>query len=290
MKGIILSGGSGSRLYPITKSVSKQLLCVYDKPLIYYPLSNLLMAGIKDILIISTPNDVFAYKNLLGDGNDLGVNISYLTQEKPEGLAQAFIISENFIGKDDVCMILGDNIFYGNGLSELMKNAINNVKMNKRANIFGYYVKDPERYGVLNFDENNNVISIEEKPIFPKSNYVAVGLYFFPNSVVEIAKNIKPSKRGELEITSVNNIYLHDKNLDISIMGNDFKWLDVGTPDSLLEASNFIQTIQKRYGLKIACIEEIAFNMGYINDEQLSRLAQPLLKSGYGNYLLGLIK
>ena len=290
MKGIILSGGSGSRLYPITKSVSKQLLCVYDKPLIYYPLSNLLMAGIKDILIISTPNDVFAYKNLLGDGNDLGVNISYLTQEKPEGLAQAFIISENFIGKDDVCMILGDNIFYGNGLSELMKNAINNVKMNKRANIFGYYVKDPERYGVLNFDENNNVISIEEKPIFPKSNYVAVGLYFFPNSVVEIAKNIKPSKRGELEITSVNNIYLHDKNLDISIMGNDFKWLDVGTPDSLLEASNFIQTIQKRYGLKIACIEEIALNLEYINTDQFLKLADPIKNNNYGKYLYNLIR
>ena len=286
MKGIILAGGSGTRMYPITKSVSKQLLCVYDKPMIYYPLSNLLLAGIKDILIISTPEDLPNYKKLLGSGTKLGIKLSYIEQLKPEGLAQAFIIAEDFIGSEDVCMVLGDNIFHGNGFNQLLINAVSNVKEFNKANIFGYYVNNPERYGVLDFDENKNIKSIEEKPLHPKSNYAVVGLYFYPNSVVKIAKGILPSKRGELEITSINNIYLKNNKLNVEFMGSGFTWLDTGTPDSLLEASNFIQTIEKRQGLKVACLEEIAFNKGYINSKQLNNLAQNLSASEYGQYLL----
>ena len=289
MKGIILAGGSGTRMYPITKSVSKQLLCIYDKPMIYYPLSTLLLSGIKDILIISTPYDLPNYKKLLGNGNDLGIKISYAEQVKPEGLAQAFIIGEAFIGSEDVCMILGDNIFYGNGFNELLLNAVSNVKEFKKANVFGYYVNDPKRYGVLDFDENKNVKSIEEKPLHPKSNYAVVGLYFYPNSVVKIAKQIIPSQRGELEITSINNIYLKNNKLNVEFMGSGFTWLDTGTPDSLLEASNFMQTIEKRQGLKIACIEEIALNKGYITVSQLKTLAKPVFENEYGKYLLNIL-
>ena len=288
MKGIILAGGAGTRMYPITKSVSKQLLCIYDKPMIYYPLSTLLLADIKDILIISTPEDLPNYKKLLGSGSKLGIKLSYIEQLKPEGLAQAFIIAEDFIGSDDVCMVLGDNIFHGNGINELLINAVMNVKKFKRANVFGYYVNDPERYGVLDFDKNKNVISIEEKPLHPKSNYAVVGLYFYPNSVVKIAKQITPSKRGELEITSINNTYLKNNELNVELMGKGFTWLDTGTPDSLLEASNFMQAIEKRQGLKVACIEEIVFNKGYINSKQLNNLAQNLSSSEYGLYLLNL--
>lgn len=288
MRGIILAGGTGSRLYPITKSVSKQLLCVYDKPMIYYPLSTLLLAGIRDILIISTPTDLPNYKKLLGNGNDLGINISYAKQLKPEGLAQAFIIGEKFIGSDDVCMVLGDNIFHGNGLEELFISAITNVKKFKKANVFGYYVNDPERYGVLNFDINKNVKSIDEKPLFPKSNYAVVGLYFYPNSVVRLAKKIMPSKRGELEISSINNAYLKDNKLSVELLGSGFTWLDTGTPDSLLEASNFVQTIEKRQGKKLACIEELAFDKSYINTNQLNNLGNTLSNSEYGQYLLNI--
>ena len=288
MKGIILAGGAGTRMYPITKSVSKQLLCIYDKPMIYYPLSTLLLADIKDILIISTPEDLPNYKKLLGSGSKLGIKLSYIEQLKPEGLAQAFIIAEDFIGSDDVCMVLGDNIFHGNGINELLINAVMNVKKFKRANVFGYYVNDPERYGVLDFDKNKNVISIEEKPLHPKSNYAVVGLYFYPNSVVKIAKGILPSKRGELEITSINNIYLKNNQLNVEFLGSGFTWLDTGTPDSLLEASNFMQAIEKRQGLKVACIEEIVFNKGYINSKQLNNLAQNLSSSEYGQYLSNL--
>ena len=288
MKGIILSGGNGTRMYPITKSVSKQLLCVYDKPMIYYPLSTLLLAGIKDILIISTPEDLPNYVKLLGNGSNLGIKLSYIEQLKPDGLAQAFIIAEDFIGSEDICMILGDNIFHGNGINELLVNAVKNVKKSKKAKVFGYYVNDPKRYGVLSFDDNKNVKSIEEKPLHPKSNYAVVGLYFYPNSVVKIAKQITPSKRGELEITSINNTYLKNNELNVELMGKGFTWLDTGTPDSLLEASNFIQTIEKRRGLKVACIEEIAFNKGYINSEQLNNLAQNLSNSEYGEYLLNI--
>ena len=288
MKGIILAGGTGTRMYPITKSISKQLLCVYDKPMIYYPLSTLLLAGIRDILIISTPNDLPNYQKLLGTGVDLGINISYAEQLKPEGLAHAFIIAEKFIGSEDVCMVLGDNIFHGNGLNELLINAIANVKKYKKANVFGYYVNDPERYGVLNFDINKNVTSIVEKPLHPKSNYAVVGLYFYPNSVIQIAKKITPSARGELEISSLNNAYLNNNQLSVELMGTGFTWLDTGTPDSLLEASNFIQTIEKRQGLKVACIEEVAFNKGYINSIQLKTVAQTLSNSEYGQYLLNL--
>lgn len=288
MKGIILSGGNGTRMYPITKSVSKQLLCVYDKPMIYYPLSTLLLAGIKDILIISTPEDLPNYVKLLGNGSNLGIKISYIEQLKPDGLAQAFIIAEDFIGSEDICMILGDNIFHGNGINELLVNAVKNVKKSKKAKVFGYYVNDPKRYGVLSFDDNKNVKSIEEKPLHPKSNYAVVGLYFYPNSVVKIAKQITPSKRGELEITSINNTYLKNNELNVELMGKGFTWLDTGTPDSLLEASNFMQAIEKRQGLKVACIEEIVFNKGYINSKQLNNLAQNLSSSEYGLYLLNL--
>lgn len=288
MKGIILSGGNGTRMYPITKSVSKQLLCVYDKPMIYYPLSTLLLAGIKDILIISTPEDLPNYVKLLGNGSNLGIKLSYIEQLKPDGLAQAFIIAKDFIGSEDVCMILGDNIFHGNGINELLVNAVKNVKKSKKAKVFGYYVNDPKRYGVLSFDDNKNVKSIEEKPLHPKSNYAVVGLYFYPNSVVKIAKQITPSKREELEITSINNTYLKNNELNVELMGKGFTWLDTGTPDSLLEASNFMQAIEKRQGLKVACIEEIVFNKGYINSKQLNNLAQNLSSSEYGLYLLNL--
>ncbi len=289
MKGIILSGGNGTRMYPITKSVSKQLLCVYDKPMIYYPLSTLLLAGIKDILIIATPEDLSNYIKLLGNGSNLGIKLSYIQQLKPDGLAQAFIIAKDFIGLEDVCMVLGDNIFHGNGFNELLINSVGKVKKSKKATIFGYYVNEPKRYGVLGFDGNKKVISIDEKPLEPKSNYAVIGLYFYPNSVVKIANKILPSQRGELEITSVNNTFLNNNELNIELLGSGFTWLDAGTPDSLLEASNFIQTIEKRQGLKVACIEEIAFNKGYINSKQLNNLAQNLSTSEYGQYLLNLV-
>jgi glucose-1-phosphate thymidylyltransferase len=288
MKGIILAGGNGTRMYPITKSVSKQLLCVYDKPMIYYPLATLLSAGITDILIISTPDDLTSYIKLLGSGNQLGIKITYIEQLKPEGLAQAFIIAEDFIGTEDVCMVLGDNIFHGNGLDELLHTTVDKIKKSKKATVFGYYVNDPNRYGVLGFDKTKQITSIDEKPLKPKSNYAVIGLYFYPNSVVKIVKNIKPSKRGELEITSVNNIYLENNELSVELLGSGYTWLDTGTPDSLLEASNFIQTIEKRQGKKVACIEEIAFNMGYINSDELNKLAINLSTSEYGQYLLNL--
>ena len=288
MKGIILAGGHGSRLYPITKTVSKQLLCVYDKPMIYYPLSTLLLAGIRDILIISSPNDLPNYKNLLGTGSDIGINLCYAEQSNPDGLAQAFIIAEDFIGTDNVCMILGDNIFYGNGLEKLLFNTIREINEYGNAKVFGYYVINPNRYGVLNLNKKKEIISIEEKPLELISNYAVVGLYFYPNSIIKIAKKIKPSKRGELEITSVNNIYLDNNKLNVEILERGYTWLDTGTPDSLLEASNFIQTIEKRQGKKVACIEEIAFDKGYINSTQLNNLAKNLLSSEYGRYLSNL--
>jgi len=288
MKGIILAGGSGTRLYPLTKSISKQMMAIYDKPMIYYPLSVLMLAGINEILIISTPHDLPNFKNLVGDGSDLGITLEYAEQPSPDGLAQAFIIGETFIGSDDVCLILGDNIFYGHGLTDLLKTAVRNVEIERKATVFGYYVQDPERYGVAEFDKTGNVISIEEKPKEPKSNYAVVGLYFYPNSVVKIAKVIEPSDRGELEITTVNQEYLHSKDLKVELMGRGYAWLDTGTHESLLEASNFIQTIEKRQGLKVACLEEIAFEMGYINKEKLISLATPLKKNEYGQYLLRL--
>lgn len=288
MKGIILAGGSGTRLYPLTRSISKQLMAIYDKPMIYYPLSVLMLAGIDEVLVISTPHDLPNFRNLLGNGDDFGIKIEYAEQPSPDGLAQAFIIGEKFIGSDDVCLILGDNIFYGHGLTDLLKTAVNNVVVDKKATVFGYYVQDPERYGVAEFDKTGNVISIEEKPKEPKSNYAVVGLYFYPNSIVEIAKSIKPSDRGELEITTVNQEYLHSKNLKVELMGRGYAWLDTGTHESLLEASNFIQTIEKRQGLKVACLEEIAFEMGYISKEKLIELATPLQKNEYGQYLLRL--
>ncbi len=290
MKGIILAGGSGTRLYPITKGVSKQLLPVYDKPMIYYPLSVLMLAGIKDILIISTPQDLSNFEHLLGSGKELGIQLCYAEQPSPDGLAQAFIIGKEFIGTDDVCLILGDNIFYGHGLPEMLKNAVKNVEEEKKATVFGYYVGDPQRYGVAEFDKSGNVISIEEKPIEPKSNYAVVGLYFYPNNVTGIAEGVKPSDRGELEITSVNQKYLEDKALKVELMGRGFAWLDTGTHDSLMEAGQFIETIEKRQGLKVACLEEIAFYMGYIDEMQVKKLAEPLKKNNYGKYLLNLIK
>ena len=289
MKGIILAGGSGTRLYPITKGVSKQLLPVYDKPMIYYPLSVLMLAGIKEILIISTPEDLPNFKKLLGDGSEIGLQISYAVQPSPDGLAQAFIIGEEFIGTDDVCLVLGDNIFYGYGFSKTLQNARKNVSEGK-STVFGYYVNDPERYGVAEFDEEGVVTSIEEKPVNPKSNYAVVGLYFYTNNVVRIAKKIKPSHRGELEITSVNQEYLKQQNLKVQLLGRGFAWLDTGTHDSLMEAGQFIETIEKRQGLKVACIEEISYRMNYINKEQLLKLAEPLQKNGYGQYLLKLAK
>jgi len=287
MKGIILAGGSGTRLYPITKGVSKQLLPVYDKPMIYYPLSVLMLAGIQEILIISTPEDLPNFRKLLGDGSDIGIKLSYKEQPSPDGLAQAFVIGEDFIGGDDVCLVLGDNIFYGYGFSETLQNARNSLVQGK-STVFGYYVNDPERYGVASFGNDGIVTSIEEKPENPKSNYAVVGLYFYTNDVVQIAKIIKPSHRGELEITSVNQEYLKRNDLKVELLGRGFAWLDTGTHDSLMEAGQFIETIEKRQGLKVACLEEIAFNMKYIDKAQLNKLAQPLKKNGYGQYLLKL--
>ena len=290
MKGIILAGGSGTRLYPITKGTSKQLLSIYDKPMIYYPLSILMMSGITEVLIISTPQDLPNFKKLLGDGISIGMQFSYIEQPSPDGLAQAFILGEAFIGNDDVCLILGDNIFYGAGIENLLDEALSTVSQEQKAAIFGYYVQDPERYGVAEFDKDGTVISIEEKPTIAKSNYAVVGLYFYPNNVVQIAKSIKPSARGELEITTVNQTYLNQKELKLNKMGRGYAWLDTGTQDSLLEASNFIQTIEKRQGLKIACIEEIAYQMGYITKEQLLLLAEEYKNNSYGQYLLKLVK
>lgn len=290
MKGIILAGGSGTRLYPLTRSISKQLMAIYDKPMIYYPLSVLMLAGINEVLVISTPHDLANFKNLLGDGDDFGIKIQYAEQPSPDGLAQAFIIGEKFIGSDSACLILGDNIFHGHGLTELLRTAVKNVELENKATVFGYYVQDPERYGVAEFDKSGTVISIEEKPKEPKSNYAVVGLYFYPNSVVEVAKKIKPSNRGELEITTVNQEYLADKSLKVELMGRGYAWLDTGTHESLLEASNFIQTIEKRQGLKVACLEEIAYEMGYISKEKVLELATPLSKNEYGQYLLRLIQ
>jgi glucose-1-phosphate thymidylyltransferase len=289
MKGIILAGGSGTRLYPITKGVSKQLLPVYDKPMIYYPLSVLMLAGIKEILIISTPEDLPNFEKLLGSGEDLGIKLFYKEQPSPDGLAQAFILGEDFIGSDDVCLVLGDNIFYGYGFSETLQNARINVEEGL-STVFGYYVNDPERYGVAEFDENGLVTSIEEKPEKPKSNYAVVGLYFYTNDVVQIAKTIQPSHRGELEITTVNHEYLKRNNLKVQLLGRGFAWLDTGTHDSLMKAGQFIETIEKRQGLKVACLEEIAYNMKYIDKAQLKKLAVPLKKNGYGQYLLKLVK
>ena len=289
MKGIILAGGSGTRLYPITKGVSKQLLPVYDKPMIYYPLSVLMLAGIQEVLIISTPEDLPNFEKLLGDGSEIGLKLSYKEQPSPDGLAQAFIIGEDFIGNDDVCLVLGDNIFYGYGFTGMLQNAIKNVTKGK-STVFGYYVNDPERYGVAEFDSDGIVTSIEEKPEYPASNYAVVGLYFYTNNVVQIAKNVAPSHRGELEITSVNQEYLKQKNLKVELLGRGFAWLDTGTHDSLMEAGQFIETIEKRQGLKVACLEEIAFRMNYIDAAQVKRLAEPLKKNGYGQYLLNIIK
>lgn len=283
MKGIILAGGSGTRLYPVTKSISKQIIPVYDKPMIYYPLSVLMLAGLKEILIISTPQDIHLYENLLGNGEDLGIKLEYAIQPSPDGLAQAFIIGEQFIGDDSVCMILGDNIFYGFDFARTLKDA---AKLQDGAIVFGYYVNDPERYGVAGFDADGKVLSLEEKPTVPKSNYAVTGLYFYGNDVVEKAKSLKPSKRGELEITDLNRLYLEEGRLNMKIMGRGMAWLDTGTHDSLLEASNFIATIENRQGLKVACIEEIAFRNGYISKEQLLKLAEPLKKNHYGEYMI----
>jgi glucose-1-phosphate thymidylyltransferase len=286
MKGIILAGGSGTRLYPITKGVSKQLVPIYDKPMIYYPLSVLMLAGIKDILVITAPEDMDGFKSLLGDGSELGLNLEYVIQPSPDGLAQAFILGEDFIGNNDVCLILGDNIFYGHDLPKLSARAIENVKLERKATVFGYHVNDPERYGVAEFDANGCVVSLEEKPRDPKSNYAVTGLYFYPNDVINKSKKVIPSHRGELEITSVNQMYLDEERLKLVTLGRGYAWLDTGTHESLLQASMFIETIEKRQGLKVACIEEIAFEVGYISKEQLIELAQPLSKNSYGQYLL----
>jgi glucose-1-phosphate thymidylyltransferase len=286
MKGIILAGGSGTRLYPITKGISKQLAPIYDKPMIYYPLSVLMLSGIKEVLIISTPTDLPRFEQLLGDGSDLGISFSYVEQPSPDGLAQAFLLGEEFIGDDDVCLVLGDNIFYGHGLTQLLDSAVDRAKETKEATVFGYHVHDPERYGVAEFDSEGKVTSLEEKPKEPKSNYAVVGLYFYPNDVVKKAKEVKPSNRGELEITTLNQAYLEEQRLNVELMGRGYAWLDTGTHESLLEASNFIQTIENRQGLKVACIEEIAYEMGYISKEKLLELAEPLKKNQYGRYLM----
>ena len=289
MKGIVLAGGSGTRLYPITKGVSKQMLPIYDKPMIYYPISVLMLAGIRDILIISTPHDLPGFRRLLGDGGDYGVNFSYAEQPSPDGLAQAFIIGEEFIGDDSACLVLGDNIFHGSGFSSMLKDAVKDAEQNGKATVFGYWVSDPERYGVAEFDNDGNCLSIEEKPAKPKSNYAVVGLYFYPNKVVNIAKNIKPSARGELEITTVNQEFLRDGELKVKTLGRGFAWLDTGTHDSLSEASTFIEVIEKRQGLKIACLEGIAFRQGWITPDKMRELAQPMIKNQYGQYLLRVI-
>jgi glucose-1-phosphate thymidylyltransferase len=289
MKGIVLAGGSGTRLYPITKGVSKQLLPIYDKPMVYYPISALMLAGIRDILIISTPYDLPGFKRLLGDGSDYGVHFEYAEQPSPDGLAQAFIIGEKFIGDDCACLVLGDNIFYGNGFTKMLEDAVRTAEEENKATVFGYWVADPERYGVAEFDKQGNCISIEEKPKQPKSNYAVVGLYFYPNKVVRVAKNIKPSARGELEITTVNQEFLKDGELKVQTLGRGFAWLDTGTHDSLSEASTFVEVIEKRTGLKVACLEGIAYRRGWITEEKMRQLAQPMIKNEYGQYLLRVI-
>jgi glucose-1-phosphate thymidylyltransferase len=288
MRGIVLAGGSGTRLYPITKGISKQLIPIFDKPMIYYPVSVLMLAGIREILIISTPYDLPGFKRLLGDGSDFGVRFEYAEQPSPDGLAQAFIIGEKFVGNDSVCLVLGDNIFYGSGFSGLLKESVKNAEQDGKATVFGYYVNDPERYGVAEFDAEGNCKSIEEKPQHPKSNYAVVGLYFYPNSVVDIAKHIKPSARGELEITTVNQTYLERGELKVKPLQRGFAWLDTGTHDSLSEASTFIEVIEKRQGLKVACLEEIAYKQGWISKERLHELAKPMMKNGYGQYLMNI--
>ncbi len=288
MKGIILAGGSGTRLYPLTKGVSKQLMPIYDKPMIYYPLSVLMLSGIQEVLIISTPGDLPRFEKLLGDGSDIGMRFEYIVQPSPDGLAQAFILGNSFIGDDDACLILGDNIYYGHGMTDLLSNAVSNAKDKNRATVFGYHVRDPERYGVVDFDAAGKALSIEEKPKTPKSNYAVTGLYFYPNDVVKKACEVVPSARGELEITTLNQMYLNEERLSVELLGRGYAWLDTGTHESLLEASTFIETIERRQGLKVACIEEIAFEKGYINKEQLIELAQPLAKNQYGQYLLKL--
>ena len=290
MKGIVLAGGSGTRLYPITKGVSKQLLPIYDKPMVYYPISALMQAGIREILIISTPQDLPGFKRLLGDGSDYGVQFSYAEQPSPDGLAQAFIIGEEFIGDDCACLVLGDNIFHGNGFTSLLKEAVRSAEEDHKATVFGYWVNDPERYGVAEFDKDGNCLSIEEKPKQPKSNYAVVGLYFYPNKVVEVAKSIKPSARGELEITSVNQRFLEDGELKVQVFGRGFAWLDTGTHDSLSEASTFVEVIEKRQGLKVACLESIAYRHGWITEERMRELSQPMIKNQYGQYLLKVIE
>mgnify|MGYP002624323087 CR=1 FL=1 len=290
MKGIVLAGGSGTRLYPITKGVSKQLIPIYDKPMVYYPISVLMLAGIRDILIISTPYDLPGFKRLLGDGSDYGVRFEYAEQPSPDGLAQAFLIGEKFIGNDSVCLVLGDNIFHGSGFTDMLKKAVADAEERHKATVFGYWVNDPERYGVAEFDKQGNCLSIEEKPAKPKSNYAVVGLYFYPNKVVNVAKNIKPSARGELEITTVNQWFLDDKELMVQTLGRGFAWLDTGTHDSLSEASTFIEVIEKRQGLKVACLEGIAYRQGWIDEEKMRQLAQPMIKNQYGQYLLKVIE
>lgn len=290
MKGIVLAGGSGTRLYPITQTISKQLLPIYDKPMVYYPISVLMLAGIRDILIISTPHDTPHFQELLGDGSQFGVNFQYKEQPSPDGLAQAFILGEEFIGNDDVCLVLGDNIFYGYGLTGMLHRSVKTVENERRSVVFGYYVNDPERYGVVEFDNEGKVLSIEEKPQAPKSSYAVVGLYFYTNDVIQVAKNVKPSARGELEITSVNQEYLNRGKLNVELMGRGFAWLDTGTHKSMLDASQFIETIEERQGLKVACLEEIAYNRGYITAEQVKKLAAPMAKNQYGQYLLRLVK